>query len=366
MNDRVYSAESGSAESESWRKCGFTVGMDVSFLDEVEQAGGAFYDWEGRKADLLRMLRDHGTTAVRLRIWHVPPGGYCNLERTIVMARRIKSLGLRFLLDFHYSDRWADPANQHKPAAWAGLDETALREAARGYTRDVLTALSQQNAAPDMVQIGNEITPGMLWDDGRVDGDFDTDTQWEKLAGLVRSGMDGAKDALPDVRIMIHIDRGGDLTASERFFDRIAACGIADFDCIGLSYYPWWHGTLEDLRHTLGGLAKRYGKPVNVVETAYPWTLDKREGLDFIVHGEAQLLAGYPATEEGQASYLRDFIRIVRETAGGLGDGFYWWEPAWTPAKTEWSVGHGNNWSNLTLVDFEGRPLQALQALRGR
>ncbi|MCC3376407.1 glycosyl hydrolase 53 family protein [Cohnella sp. REN36] len=343
----------------------FTVGMDVSFLDEVEEAGGVYFDRDGRKADLLQVLQERGTTAIRLRLWNDPPGGYCNLERTISVARRIKALGLGFLLDFHYSDRWADPANQRKPAAWAALNEAALREAVRDYTRDALTALLRADAAPDTVQIGNEITPGMLWDDGRVDGDRDTDAQWAKLAGLVRAGMDGAREALPDVRIMIHIDRGGDLDASERFFDRLGAYGIADFDCIGLSYYPWWHGTLDDLRRTLNGLALRYGKPINVVETAYPWTLDKREGLDFIVHDAAQLPEAYSPTEEGQARCLRDFVRVVRETPGGLGDGYYWWEPAWTPVKPMWSVGHGNNWSNLTLVDFEGRPLRAMEALRG-
>lgn len=340
----------------------FIKGMDVSFLDEIETFGGT-YEENGVKDDALAILKRSGVNAVRLRIWNEPPGGFCDLKRTLLMAKRIKDLGLFFLLDFHYSDGWADPANQWKPKAWEGLIFADLVQAVHDYTLDVLTALKRQGTLPDMVQIGNEITPGMLWNDGRVDGEHDTDEQWEKFAALVKSGIRAAKSTNPSMGIMIHIDRGGDAQASLSFFERFEKLGVA-FDTIGLSFYPWWHGTLQDLRQTLETLAVRFGKDINVVETAYPWTIDASGGRTYIVDKKEQLLDGYPATVEGQSAYLRDFIEIVRSTPQRRGAGFYWWEPAWIPSKKEWSVGHGNDWSNLTLFDFEGRRLASQDALR--
>ncbi|WP_240647212.1 glycoside hydrolase family 53 protein [Paenibacillus nanensis] len=340
----------------------FINGMDISFIDEVESEGGSYF-LNGVKGDVIAIMKESGVNAARLRIWNEPVGGYCNVERTMKIAQRIKAAGMHFLLDFHYSDRWADPANQWKPKAWEGLSYEDLCEAVGTYTREVLVMLKAAGAAPDTVQIGNEVTPGMLWNDGKVDGEYDTDEQWDKFTRLLKSGIQGAKDALPDVKIMIHIDRGGDHASSRKFFDRMLKHGV-EFDRIGQSYYPWWHGTLDDLRRNLTALAELYGKPINVVETAYPWTLEKPEGMPVIVEKDEQLHAGYPATVEGQAQYLRDFIAIVRGVPGGLGDGFYWWEPAWIPSKKEWSVGHPNNWSNLTLFDFRGEKLASMDVLK--
>jgi len=340
----------------------FIKGMDLSFVDEVEAAGGAYCDG-GMRRDPVALMADLGMNAVRLRIWNDPPGGFCNLERTLVMARRIKERGLHFLLDFHYSDRWADPSNQWKPRAWEGLDAAGLREAVRRYTADVLSALAMQGTAPDMVQIGNEVTPGMLWPDGRVDGEYDTDAQWRAFAGLLQAGASAVRAVCPDARIMVHIDRGGDWEATRKFFGKMEELGV-DYDVIGQSFYTWWHGTLDDLRRNLALTAETFGKPIVVVETAYPWTLEKPDDTGCILEREDQLAPGYPASAPGQSAYLRDFMRIVRETPNGLGAGFYWWEPAWIPAKAMWSVGHHNNWANLTLFDYEGRRLETWDVLR--
>ncbi|GGH15531.1 glycoside hydrolase family 53 protein [Paenibacillus segetis] len=339
----------------------FIHGMDVSFLDEIEQSGGTYYEGEERK-DGLVILHESGVKSIRLRIWNDPSGGYCNLDRTLLMAKRIKALGMHFLLDFHYSDKWADPANQWKPQAWESLDFEGLKAAVYQYTYDVLDALKMQGTLPDMVQIGNEITPGMLWKDGKVDGECDTDTQWDGFTQLVKSGIAGAKSVDTNLNIMIHIDRGADLGASQYFYDRFAQFEVI-FDTIGLSYYPWWHGTLEDLRNNLENLSLRYNKDIIVVETAYPWTLDPREGFPLIVEKEEQLHEGYAATVEGQTKYLQDLVHVIKQTPGGRGIGYYWWEPAWIPAKEKWSVGHDNNWSNLTLFDYEGRKLGTLESI---
>lgn len=340
----------------------FIQGMDVSFLDEIEAAGGAFYE-DGAAADCLDILKANGVNSIRLRIWNEPPRTFCNLERTIPIARRIKQKGFHFLLDFHYSDMWADPGKQFKPKAWESLDLEGLRQAVYDYTKQVMTALREANALPDMVQIGNEITPGMLWPAGKVDAEFDTDVQWEAFASLVKAGIRAAKEVHPGVNIMIHIDRGGDNASSVKFYDRFAALGV-EFDMIGLSYYPWWHGTLEDLRANLNDLATRYGKEIVVVETAYPWTTEPADGLAFIVTADTPLQTPYPATVEGQAAYLREFLEIIRDVPSGLGAGFHWWEPCWTPAKEDWSVGHSNNWSNLTLFDFKGNKLKSIEVLK--
>ncbi len=336
--------------------------MDLSFVDEVEKAGGQYYD-DGVSQDILDVMRDNGVNSIRLRIWNDPAGGFCNLERTLHMARRIKEKGFHFLLDFHYSDRWADPGNQWKPKAWESLSLDGLREAVHQYTSAVLDVLGTAGALPDMVQVGNEITPGMLWDDGRVDGEHDTDEKWEAFASLVKSGVSAVREFAPRAQVMIHIDRGGDWETTRKFFDRFARLEV-DFDVVGQSFYPWWHGTLEDLRLNLEKTARAYGKPIYVVEIAYPWTLEPVEGRPFIVEREDQLHEGYPASVEGQAAYLRDLMEIVRGVPDGLGAGFHWWEPAWIPCKEEWSVGHPNNWSNLTLFDYRGHKLASLEVLK--
>ncbi|MGG1313078.1 glycoside hydrolase family 53 protein [Cohnella laeviribosi] len=338
------------------------IGMDISFADEIEAAGGAYYE-RGERRDIMAILQDAGTDSIRLRIWNDPPGGFCNLERTLVMARRIKARGLHFLLDFHYSDGWADPGKQWKPKAWAGLDLDGLGREVFRYTSEVLSALAKQGTPPDMVQVGNEITNGLLWDEGRVDGEFDTDGQREALASLLKAGVLAVRETAPQAEVMLHIDRGGDWPGTFKFFDRMRRSGV-DFDVIGQSFYPWWHGTLDDLRGNLEQTAREFGKPIYVAETAYPWTLRAPEGDGLIVGREDQLHPGYPASVEGQSAYLRDLMAVIRGVPNGLGRGLYWWEPAWIPAKTSWSVGHANNWSNLTLFDFAGRKLASWDALR--
>ncbi|WP_276357199.1 glycoside hydrolase family 53 protein [Cohnella caldifontis] len=358
----------------------FLKGMDISFWDEIVSEGGAFYE-DGREKDLLEILRDGGVNAIRLRLWNEPEAGYVNLERTKGIARKIKAAGMHFLLDFHYSDYWADPQKQTKPKAWAGLAFPDLVKAVGMYTERVLTSLREQGTLPDMVQIGNEITPGMLWEEGKVgvpadvgtaqerwigEERFDTEEQWMRLAELAKAGIEGARRAAEGVRdfeIMIHLDRGGDNGASRYFLDKLLARGV-EFDVIGQSFYPWWHGTLRQLEDNLRDLAVRYGKDIVVVETAYPWTLAPEGDLAFIVSSEDQLHEGYPATVEGQRRYLEDFMAVIRRTPNGKGRGFHYWEPAWIPSKEQWSVGHPNNWSNMTLFDFRGNKLASLDACR--
>lgn len=343
----------------------FLKGADISFVDEIEAEGGAFRE-NGAVRDVLDILRDAGVNSARLRLWNDPDFDYCNPQKTLVMARRIKEKGMHFLLDFHYSDYWADPSKQHMPKAWRGLSFAELTEAVRRFTRDIVVALKRQGTLPDMVQIGNEITNGMIWEQGRVDGEWNTEAQWEKLAKLVQAGVQGLRETLAegdDVPVMIHIDRGGDNEGSRYFFDRLAALGV-EFDVIGLSYYSWWHGTLEAFADNINDLAQRYGKEIVVVEAAYPWTMTPPDEQPLIFNTEEWLYPGYPASPEGQAAWLRTLMDTIRSIPNGLGTGLYYWEPCWIPSKPHWSVGHENNWSNLTLFDYAGNKLPSLDVFK--
>jgi arabinogalactan endo-1,4-beta-galactosidase len=330
--------------------------VDLSVLLEIEANGGIFKE-NGIPKDALQIFKDHGINFIRLRLWHAPVNGYNNLGKTLLMASRIKTLGLKFLLDIHYSNTWADPGHQTKPTAWQNLPFQSLKDSIYQYTYNVITALKKQNTLPDMVQIGNEITCGVLWNDGRVCDQFNTPQQWAQLAELINEGISGVNESLDlddSVKIMIHIDRGGDNNGSQWFFDHLLAQNV-DFDIIGLSYYPWWQGTLSDLELNLNDLAQRYGKEIILVEAAYPWTLDWYDNTQNIVGDTSQLLSGYPATVEGQTAFLSDLISIVRNIQDNKGSGLFYWAPEWISLPTL-----GSPWENVTLFNFTGELLNSI------
>lgn len=251
------------------------LGADISFLPELESRGVKFSD-KGVEKDAIQILKEHGFNYIRLRIFNNPaqpkgysPGkGFCDLEHTKAMAKRVKAAGMRFLLDFHYSDTWADPGKQFKPSAWEGEDFNALKASVQDFTVKVMQELKDQGTAPDMVQVGNEINHGMIWPDGAINN-LDT------LAQLIYSGIKGVKQVSPSTIIMLHIALGGQNAESRFFLDNMAERNVP-FDVIGLSYYPKWHGTLVDLKNNVADLAKRYNKQVSVVE----YTQLKREVND--------------------------------------------------------------------------------------
>jgi arabinogalactan endo-1,4-beta-galactosidase len=328
----------------------FIRGVDLSFLPQIEENGGTFKD-HGVTRNELRILRDHGLNFVRLRIWHTDPGGYNGLQRTLAMAARAHDLGFGILLDIHYSGTWADPSHQEMPSGWTALPFNVLKESVYTYTREVVAALTSQGTRPDMVQVGNEISCGMLWNEGNVCGAFDTPAQWDKLAGLLSEGIRGVHDGAGpghDVRIMIHSDRGADSAGAIWFFDHLVARDLA-FDIIGLSYYPWWHGSMDRVDANLDALSRRYDKDVVIVETAYPWTLLSSDATGNIVGSPDQLLPGYPQNALGQKKVLIDLMNIVATTDSGRGKGLFYWAPDWISTPT-----FGSAWENLALFNFHG------------
>ncbi|MGD9636155.1 MAG: arabinogalactan endo-beta-1,4-galactanase [Pirellulales bacterium] len=300
----------------------YAVGADLSFLADVESQGKVFKD-RGEAKPGLAIFRDHGYNWIRLRLFHSPTDLPNDLDYTIALAKAAKERGYKFLLNYHYSDTWADPEKQFIPRAWRDFNHDELQQAVFEYTRDSLAAFRDAGAMPDMVQIGNEVIGGMLWPDGKLP------RNWANFSDLVKAGVRGVDAAIVDregrqiaqrPRIMIHIDRGGDRGATEHFLNQCRKYGI-EYDVIGQSYYPWWHGSLDNLSDNLAFMASEYDKDIILVEVAYNWR-----------RGEYRDKPGpFPETPAGQRQFLAEVDAIVRATPGGHGKGIFWWEPAVAP-----------------------------------
>ncbi|MDT0265162.1 glycosyl hydrolase 53 family protein [Streptomyces sp. DSM 44915] len=330
-------------------------GVDVSSLPKAEDLGAVYRRADGSTADALTILAENGANWVRLKVWVNSPDGYHDAARVCAVARRAAALGLRTLVDFHYSDSWADPGQQHKPAAWAGLDAAGLDRAVADHTGAVLGALVDQGTPADLVQLGNEINAGMLWPDGSTD-DFD------RLAQLLTVAARAAAEASPGTARALHLAEGGDNGAFRWWFDNAVAREVP-FEVIALSFYGYWHGTLGELEHNLHDLVARYDRDVVVVETAYPFRLGSDDDHEDIIGEESQLVAGYPATPEGQRRWLADLGAVVDGVPDGRGLGVFYWEPAWTAVPGNgWDPADpasGNAWENQALFDYTGRVLPA-------
>lgn len=307
----------------SWLSCAlaqhytdYAFGADLSFLKQVEDRGTKFKDGGVEKPG-LKIFRDHGYNWIRLRICVEPVGrGLPNdLKYTIAMAKDAKAQGYKFLLSFHYSNAWADPGNQPTPEAWRGLSPEELIDAIFNYTRDTIAALRDADVLPDTVGIGNEIGNGFCWPVGKLP------ENWDAVAGMIYAGINGVDAGRGNFRrpkILLHVDHGGDVYNTKKFFDKINAYGIP-FDVIGLSFYPWSHGTLVDLRANLNFIANEYHKEVVVLETGYYWKPSR-----FFTNSPPP----FPETPEGQRQWLEAINDVVLQTPYGLGKGVFWWEPA--------------------------------------
>ncbi|MET9590426.1 arabinogalactan endo-1,4-beta-galactosidase [Streptomyces sp. NPDC006516] len=330
-------------------------GGDLSTLPKNEAYGATYRNASGAAGDAMSILKSSGMNYVRLKVWVNPADGYNNKARVLAMAKRAKALGMKTLVDFHYSDAWADPGKQNKPAAWAGHSYAQLRTDVHNHTYDVLNALKAQGTTADMVQIGNEINGGMLWPEGSTDN-------WSQLAGLITSGANAAKAVSSGTKVALHLAEGGDNAGTRWWFDNAVAQKVP-FDVIALSYYGYWHGSLSELQTNLDDAASRYGKPVLVAETAYAHTLANDDGLENNVATAGQLVSGYPATPAGQAANLRDVMNVVEAVPGGRGLGAVYWEPAWTAVTgSGWDPADpssGNAWENQAVFDYNGRLLPA-------
>ena len=349
----------------------FIKGVDVSMIKDLE-SHGASYRLNGKEEDLFTLLKQCGINMVRIRIWADPydesgnsyGGGGNDLQTTIEIAKRAVKNGMEFLLDFHYSDFWADPGKQVKPKAWENLSGIALETAVYLHTVNTLKALRNEQLVPKMVQVGNEITNGLLWPDGHVN-------QTDTMVLLIKSGIRGVREECPAAKIVLHLDFGTDNKLYRKWFDSIRKYEV-DFDVIGLSYYPHWNGGLSLLTENMNDISERYDKDVLIAETSIGYTTETFGCKGTVYNKELEKLTGYPATQKGQEDFLRELFKTVRNVKDGRGIGVFYWEPAWLPINDcTWASNSGckymnekeepgNAMANMALFDDKGNANSAL------
>lgn len=360
-------------------------GMDLSSLQEVEHCGGKFYD-HGQQGDAMDILQKYGMNLVRLRLWNHPygadgrpyGGGGNDLTTVLSLAKRAGERGIGWLLDFHYSDSWADPGKQVLPKAWTGMGQAQLEEAVYRYTAWVMEAVRREGILPRMAAIGNEVTNGILWPYGKV-------PNYRNLARLISAGIRAVRDTAPEVLVMIHLDDGGNNGLYRNWFDQYLDHGGEDFDLIGLSYYPFWHGTLAMLEDNMNDIALRYHKDLVLAEVSMAHTMEDYQQLEGLSDSKRKGMAAnaglagqvpFAMTPRGQAQFLEAIFKIIEKVPEHRGLGFCYWEPAWLPVPgsgwaSEAAIEYlkekgpgGNEWANQGLFDYQGNALPALEAIR--
>ena len=365
----------------------FLLGADVSTLLAQEASGVRYYDFDGKEQDLMKILADSGVNCVRVRLWVDPydsqgrgyGGGNCDLDTVIELGRRAQENGMGLLVDFHYSDFWADPGKQMAPKGWKGLSPEEKAEQIYAYTTESLQKMKDAGVTPRMVQIGNEINNGLSGEKSTLN-----------VNNLLASASRAVRDFDPGILIAVHYTNPESANYSNIAY-KLATSGV-DYDVFATSYYPFWHGTLENLREQLSTVAEKYGKRVMVAETSWPYTAEDSDGSGNSI-GEGGVYAKpYPFTVQGQARELADVARTVA-SVGEAGLGVFYWEPAWIAvpgdsweersAKWEqfgsgWASSFageydpddagryygGSSWDNQALFDPQGRPLESLLTFR--
>jgi len=307
---------------------GFAKGADVSWITEMEDNGRPFQDAGGNETECMALLKSLGMNSIRLRVWVNPSDGWCNKTDLLVKAKRAKDLGMRIMIDFHYSDVWADPAHQTKPAAWADLSFTDLCSAVSNHTTEILTALKNWNISPEWVQVGNETGNGMLWEDGKAE------TNMAHYATLSNAGYDVVKAVFPDAKVIIHVHSGQTNSLFRWLFDGLKNNG-GKWDVIGMSLYPEtdkWQKYNDDCISNINDMISRYGKEVMICETGMPWDEAVTSKL-----------------------FLTDLIARARAIGNKKCLGVFYWEPE-----------AYNGWKGYTLGAFDnsGKPTVALDAFK--
>lgn len=312
----------------------FANGADVGWLAQMEATGYKFYNDSGVQKDCLQILKDHGINSIRLRAFvnpsSNPQSGHCSTAETVAMAVRAKNMGMRIMLDLHYSDTWADPGNQIKPAAWVGHSFATLLTDVYNYTYGIMNSLKASGVYPEWVQVGNEIPGGMIYPEGKT-------SNWSQLAQLINQGYNAIKAVNSASKVILHLDQGNSSSKFRTFFDNAKAYG-AKYDVIGVSYYPYWLGsdytaTIANLQSNLTDMASRYGKEVMVCEVGGDYT-----------------------KVQNTYDMLKATINAVKAVPNSKGLGVFYWEPE---GAYSWSAYQLSAWG------ANGRPTAALDAFLG-
>ena len=299
----------------------YAFGQDLSFVIQAERRGSVYYDTDGTQKSPWEIFRDHGWNWGRLMICNEPTRLGQDLAYVLEGAKKLKENGIHFALDFMMADGWSNPMTQPTPSSFKDMTHSQRVDAFYDYVHRVITTLRDAGVQPEMVQVGNEISNGVFWPDGRVYyGPEKRDrSRWKEFTDYINAGIRAIRDVDPAIRVMLHVDFGGDLEMSEIFFDKMKQYKVG-YDCIGFSFYPWSHGTLMDLRDNLYYTIEKYRKPVYVIETGYysePSQYFERKGVR----------GAYPETPEGQKQWFQAVNEIVMAAPYNLGRGVFWWEP---------------------------------------
>lgn len=374
----------------------FAAGVDVSSILSLEASGTVFRDEDGQVADLFDVLADHDVTYVRVRVWNDPydadgngyGGGTVDVPRAVEIGRRATAAGMRVLVDFHYSDFWADPAKVHVPKAWADLDPAQRATAAGEFTQDALQDFEDAGVDVGMVQVGNESNNGIAGIS--CPSASATVTSWEPCVRVYTAGAAAVRSVFPDALVALHFTNpeNGRYATYAGILDHYDV----DYDVFASSWYPMWHGSLTNLTSVLKDVADTYGKKVMVAETSWASTLDNGDTHPNTVNSGSPAVDGYPVSVQGQAWLVRDVIEAVHDV-GPAGIGVFYWEPAWLPVggpadaasqqalweehgsgwASSFAGGYdddaadwygGSAWDNQALFAFDGTPLESLRVFR--
>ncbi len=321
----------------------FISAVDISRYPEISNVNPTFYDLDGNQEDFLTILKENGINAVRLRLWVNPLNEHSGFNEVKQFSQTLKTKGFKTWLTLHYSDTWADPGHQEIPLQWQGISFTALKDSVYNYTKKVVDEIQ-----PDYIQIGNEINPGFLHPYGHISNNF------QQFKELMDTAIIAVRANTTDTEIILHF---AGIDGSDWFFNKI---NILDYDIIGLSYYPIWHGkSLNNLKDKMQSLSETYHKKIIIAETAYPFALDWNDWTNNIVGLDEQLiLPEYPATIEGQRKFIKQIIRLTNEVENGIG--FCYWGAELIAWKGNQST-DASPWENQALFDFDNNALPVLR-----
>ncbi|MBP6284307.1 MAG: glycosyl hydrolase 53 family protein [Paludibacteraceae bacterium] len=324
----------------------FISGVDISRYPEIADSSPKFYDLEGKEKDFLDILKENGVNTIRLRLWVNPSNEHSGFNEVKQFSQRLKSKGFKTLLTVHYSDTWADPAHQETPALWQELSFADLKDSVYQYTARIINELE-----PNYIQIGNEINPGLLHPNGHFS------TNFLQFKELMEMGITAVRDNSTDTQIIIHY---AGIDGSDWFFNKIKTL---DYDIIGLSYYPIWHGkSLDSLKTTMQHLSNTYNKKILIAETSYAFTLEWNDWTNNIIGSDEQLITpAYPATKEGQRSFIAQIRTLTKEVENGIG--FCYWGGELIAWKGDEST-DASSWENQALFDFDNKALPVLKEFK--
>jgi len=363
-------------------------GVDISSVISEEKSGVRYFNEEGKQENIFQILKSNGVNYIRVRVWNNPytesgngyGGGNSDLAKAILIGKQASKYGMKLLVDFHYSDFWADPSKQKAPKSWQNLSYDQKQKSVYAYTLDSLQKIKQAGIDVGMVQIGNETNNGIAGT-----------SKWPEMAGIFNSGSAAVRKVDKNILVAVHFTdiqkQGNDKWISKQLHDY-----NVDYDVFATSYYPYWHGSLSNLTQSLSDVSLTYNKKVMVAETSYPYTYQDGDGFGNTISKDSNVVLDYPVSVQGQTTALRDVFQAVANV-GSTGLGVFYWEPAWVPvgpqsnlesnrllwekfgsgwattnasefdADAEKNAG-GSSWDNQALFDFKGKALPSLKTFK--